>query len=136
MASQNISPTNLSTFPERASGSRTITDATDHSTTAITATGATDAVNVSRFLRVGINVVNGATNSVVFTVEGSLDGTNFTTVAYGTGSSAAYVVSAATVTAGVKSILFLPDADLLNYVRVNISSANANGTTFTVYGVS
>ncbi len=136
MASQNISCTNLATFPERASGSRTITDATDHATTAITATGATDAVNVSRFHRVAINVVNGATNSVIFTVEGSLDGTNFSTVAYGTGSSAAYTTAAATVTAGVKSIVFLPDSDLLNYVRVNVSTANANGTTFTVYGVS
>jgi hypothetical protein len=118
------------------SGSRTITDATDHSTTALTATGATDSVNISKMRRAGINVVNGATNSCVFTVEGSLDGTNFATVAYGTGSSAAYTQSAATVTAGTKSIVFLPDADLLNYVRVYVSSANANGTTFTVYGVA
>jgi hypothetical protein len=136
MASQNLSIANLATFPERASGSRVITDATDHSTTAITATGATDAVNVARFHRVAINVVNGATNSCIFTVEGSLDGTNFFTVAYGAGSSAAYTQGARTTTAATKEGVFLPDADLLNYVRVNISSANANGTTFTVYGVS
>ena len=118
------------------SGSRTLTDATDHTTTAITATGATDSVNVSRMRRVGINVVNGAANSCIYTVEGSLDGTNFSTIAYGKGSSGAYTQSSATTTAGTKEIIFLPDADLLNYVRVNVGTANANGCTFTVYGVS
>ncbi len=121
---------------EHVSGSRTLTDATDHSTTAITATGATDSANVTRFSRVAINVVNGAANSCIFTVEGSLDGTNFSTVAYGAGSSAAYTQGARTTTAATKEIVFLPDADMLNYVRVNVSTANANGCTFTVYGVS
>lgn len=115
-------------------GSQVITDATDHVTTAITATGATDSVEVKHVNRVAIGVVNGATNSVVFTVEGSLDGTNFSTIAYGSGSSAAYTQSSKTVTGGSKAILYIPPDDFVYFVRVNIATANANGTTFTVYG--
>jgi ATP-dependent protease HslVU (ClpYQ) peptidase subunit len=113
-----------------------LTDATDHLTTAITATGATDFADV-RFCRaVSINVVNGASNSAIFTVEGSLDGTNFETVAYGSGSSAAYTQAAKTTTADDDDLLFLPPDDHLRYVRVNVATANANGTSFTVYGRS
>lgn len=115
-------------------GSQVITDATDHVTTAITATGATDSVEVKHVNRVAIGVVNGATNSVTFTVEGSLDGTNFSTIAYGTGSTSAYTQVAHSTTGGSKEILYLPPDDFIYYVRVNISAANANGTTFTVYG--
>lgn len=112
----------------------TLTDATDHVTTAITATGGTDYVDVGYLKQVSISVVNGAANVCTFTVEGSLGGTNFSTIAYGQGSSGAYTQSAHSSAAAEKTILFLPPDDYVRYVRVNISAANANGCTFTVYG--
>ena len=114
----------------------TITDATDHITTLITATGATDFVDVRPFRQVTIGVVNGASNVCTYTVEGSPDGTNFETIAYGSGSSAAYTQAAKTTTAGDDDMLFLPPDDYVGYVRVNISAANANGCTFNVFGRS
>lgn len=100
----------------------------------LTGTGTSDAVEVIGVRRVAIGVNNGADNACTFTVEGSLDGTNFDTVAYGTGSSAAYTQDAHTTAAAGKDILYLPSDDFIRYVRVNVSAANANGTAFTVYG--
>jgi hypothetical protein len=112
-----------------------LTDATDHVTTAIVATGATDYADIREHERVSINVVNGATEDCDFTVEGSLDGTNWSTVAYGSGSSSAYTQASKNVAISGDEILFLPPDDYLSFVRVNISDANATaGTTFTVYG--
>lgn len=133
MASQ-LAPSTRDSLGVAPFTSAVLTDATDHKTTAITATGASDFADVRFVRRVSIGVVNGASNSVIFTVEGSLDGSNWETVAYGTGSSAAYTQSAKTTTAGDDDILFLPPDDFLGYVRVNVSTANANGTTFRVYG--
>jgi hypothetical protein len=110
-----------------------LTDGTSHLVSVVNSV-ATDYADVRQARTVGINVVNGITNSVVFTVEGSLDGENFSTVAYGTGSNSAYLQTAATIAHDDTAILFLPNGDLLRYVRVNPSAANALGTTFTVYG--
>lgn len=127
-------PSAYDTFRDHHSVATVITDATDHKTTALTATGGSDYVDIIHVGRVSIGVVNGASNSCIYTVEGSLDGTNWETVAYGSGSSAAYTQAAKTTTAGDDDILFLPSADYLRFVRVNIATANSNGTTFTVYG--
>ena len=134
MASSPLSLQTDTGWSGRRAGRRVITDATNHATTAITATGATDYVDVRYAERVAIGVVNGAANVCTYTVEGSFDGTNWETVAYGSGSSAAYTQAAKTTTAGDDDILFLPPADFFYFVRVNISAANANGCTFTVYG--
>ncbi len=112
-----------------------LADGTSHASP-VTNSAATDFVEVNKVRKVSIHVVNGATNSVVFTVEGSNDGTNWSAIAYGQGASAAYVQTAATVTAGSKTIIYLPDADVTRYVRVNVSSANSVGTAFTLYGRS
>lgn len=113
----------------------TLRDGTTHSAT-LTSSAATDFVDVSKVNRVSLHVVNGATNSVVFTVEGSIDGTNFSTIAYGEGSSAAYTQAAKTVVASAKTILFLPDADAIRFLRLNVSSGNSVGTAVTVFGKS
>ena len=133
MASSPLAMT-YESFRDHHTGTVTLTDATDHATTAITATGATDYTDVRHFDRVTITAVNGAANVCTFTVEGSMDGTNWSTVAYGTGSSAAYTQAGLSATAGSDNILFLPPSDYLRFVRVNISAANANGCTFKVYG--
>lgn len=98
----------------------------------IIANGPTGYVNLDAWRRATIGVVNGATNPVTFTVEGSNDKTNWFTIAYGSGSQAAYTQAALTVAAAAKALLFLPPSDLVRYVRVNVSVANANGTTFLV----
>jgi hypothetical protein len=113
-----------------------LTDATDHVTTAITATGGTDYADVRSSDLLSLEVLNGATNSVIFTVEKSDDGTHWLTTAYGQGSSAAYTQAALTVTGGSYAILHLPPDDYFRFLRVNVSAANANGTTFTVHGRS
>lgn len=100
---------------------------------AITATGGSASVDLGVWSRASINVVNGATNAVTFTVEGSLDNANFVTVAYGQGSNAAYTQAALTVAGSGKAVLFLPRDDYFRWIRVNPSVANANGTTFTAY---
>ncbi len=109
------------------------TDGTTHSTT-LTSSAATDFIDISRIVRGAFQVVNGATNSVVFTVEGSIDGVNFSTISYGTGSSGAYVQTAVTQVASAKAIYFLPDADVLRYIRLNVSSGNSVGTTVKFFG--
>lgn len=127
-------PAALDSYRGHNSLAVTITDATDHKTTAITATGATDYVDVRRVNRAAIGVVNGAANSVIFTVEGSFDGTNWETVSYGSGATGSYTQASKTTTAADDDLLFLPPDDFFFYVRVNIATANANGSTFTVYG--
>jgi hypothetical protein len=135
MASSPLNLTVDSGWSGRRAGSRVITDATNHATTAITASGATDYVDVRYAERVAIGVVNGAAEDCDFTVEGSFDGTNWVTVAYGSGSSAAYTQASKNIAISGDEILFLPPDDFFYFVRVNISDANAtNGTTFTVYG--
>lgn len=137
MASAYVVPTEERTTRFSHHERTVLTDATNHSTTAITATGGTDFADVRKLRSVSIGVVNGASEAVVFTVEGSVDGVNFSTIAYGTGSSAAYTQAACTVAISTKAVLFLPPDDAIGYVRVNPSDANATaGTTFTVYGRS
>ena len=84
--------------------------------------------------RAGLQVVNDGATDFTFTVRGSLDGTNFALVAYGTGSSAAYTQAALTVAAGAKAMLFLPDADLLGYVAVLPSAVPAAGARVVAFG--
>lgn len=100
----------------------------------VTNAGATSRANIAFNKRAAIRVVNGATNPVTFTVEGSLDGAGWETVAYGVGASGAYTQTARTTPAGTDEILFLPPDDLLGFVRVNVSAPNANGSTFRVFG--
>lgn len=114
-------------------GTGRLTDPTTHGTSIVN-TGASDFVDISKLRTVSLHIVNGASNSYTVTAEGSVDGTNFSTIAYGTGSSAAYTQSALTVAASAKAIVFLPDADALRYIRLNASAANSNGTTVTVFG--
>lgn len=114
-------------------GSGTFKDGTSHSAS-ITNNVATDYIDITPIVRGAFQVVNGAANSFTFTVEGSIDGSNFSTVAYGTGSSSAYTQSAASVTGGSKGLFFLPDADVIRYIRLNVSAANSNGTNVYFFG--
>lgn len=106
-----------------------------HSTALASVTTATPTagVRVDAAKHVAILCVNGITTSVIFTVEGSLDGTNWFTMATSVGSDAAPVKTAITVLGSAKQQLYLPPNDMVNYVRVNVSTPNANGTAFTVY---
>jgi hypothetical protein len=120
---------------EAATISVTLTDGTTHASP-ITNAVATDFAWIEGFPVLSIAVVNGATNAFTATLEGSLNGTNFVTVAYGQGSNAAYTQAAFTVAGGASTILFLPRDDHLAYVRLNVSAANSNGTTVTIKGRS
>lgn len=110
----------------------TLTDPTSHAT-GVTATGGSDFADCLGFSRNSIYVTNGATNSAVFTVEGSLDGTNFETISYRLLGSGVYAESNVTVTAGSKDAVHLSPLDFFRYYRVNVGTANANGTTFVIY---
>jgi hypothetical protein len=115
-------------------GLGSFTDGTTNATTIVTE-AASNSLDIGPIVRGAFQVVNGASEAFTFTVEGSIDGTNFSTIAYGTGSSGAYTQAAATVAADAKGIFFLPDADVLRYIRLNISASNAaNGTVVTFFG--
>jgi hypothetical protein len=110
------------------------TDGTTDSTTIVTE-AASNSLDIGPIVRGAFQVVNGAAEDFTFTVQGSIDGVNFSTIAYGTGSSAAYVQTAATVSAGAKGIFFLPDVDVVRYIRLLITASNAaNGTVVHFFG--
>lgn len=73
-----------------------------------------------RFYVVGIN---GATNSATFELQGSHDGTTFSTL---TGTSGA-------VAADEQRFVFMGSGEVPRYVRVTVTTANANGTDFHLY---
>lgn len=83
--------------------------------------------------RIYVVTVNGATNGVTYNVQGSWDGTTWFSLATRADSAASYANTAVTTTAGSTGVLFLNPLDCPRYVRVNVTSANANGTTFTVW---
>ena len=121
---------------DRGSGilSGQFTDGTSDAALIVTQ-AASNSLDISAVVRAAFQVVNGAAEDFTFTVEGSIDGTNFSTIAYGTGSSAAYTQAAATVSAGAKGIFYLPDADVIRYLRLNITASNAaNGTAVHFFG--
>ena len=104
---------------------------------AITSATSTDHADISGYAqRVYIAVANGITTAAVWTVQGSHDGINFFTCAWRLDSSAAYVVTARTTTASTFEAVFLSGPDVPRYVRVNVSTPNANGTTFELYAES
>jgi hypothetical protein len=100
---------------------------------ATTATGATDHADVTGCSRITILADNGATNTATFTVQGSLDGTNWHTIAYRVDSSASYVLTGLSVTGSSKSVAHLSPTEYVRFLRVNLSAANANGTSIYVY---
>jgi hypothetical protein len=113
----------------------TLTDPTTHSTTVVN-TGDTDYIDCAGYNRISIYCVNGATNSVVFTIKGSLDGTNFETISYKLLDSATAIESNITVTAGNKDVVHIPPSSYFRYYCVAVGTANAVGTTFTLYAES
>jgi hypothetical protein len=116
-------------------GLATFKDGTTHLPLLTTDAITTDFIDITRIVRGAFQVDNTASESFIFTVEGSIDGTNFSTIAYGTGSSAAYTQAASTVAASGKGIYFLPDVDVVRYLRLNVSASNATtGTTVTFFG--
>lgn len=96
----------------------------------ITANGATDYADVTGYVsRIYIHVSNGATNSVVFGVDGSHDGTNWFPVAWRR-SAGTFATTDVTTTAGTEEAVYLAGTDTPRYVRVDVTTANANGSTF------
>ena len=107
-------------------------DPTNH-IASVTTTGGTDYADVRGFSRHSIYVSNGSANSVIFTIQGGLDGTNFETISYRLLTSGSYAESNITVTAGSKDVVHLSPTEYFRYIRVNVGTANANGTKFTLY---
>lgn len=83
--------------------------------------------------RLYVVATNGATNSVIYNVQGSYNGSSWFNLATRADSSASYVTTAVTTTAGAQACLFLNPLDVPVYVRVNVTTANANGTSFAVW---
>lgn len=111
-----------------------LTDATLHVSGAITATGATDYYECAYATTATITIDNGAANSVIATPEGSVDGVTFYALAYKVlGSTTVVAGTAKTTTAGTKEALVLQDIPNVRFVRMNVGTANANGTTFRVF---
>lgn len=95
-----------------------------------TTAGVTDHADVTGFVsRIYIHVDNGATNSVVWGVDGSHDGTNWFALGWRQGTGT-YATTDRTTTAGTKEAVFLSGIDTPRYVRVDVTTANANGSTF------
>lgn len=91
----------------------------------LTSTTSTDHVDTLGFpTRFYVAGVNGATNSCTFELQGSGNGTTFTTIAATSGA----------VAADVTRFVHLTAANMPRYVRVAVTAANENGTAFTVFG--
>ena len=94
---------------------------------------ATDHADVTGYVsKVYISVDNGATNSVAWGVEGSHDATNWFSLAWRQGTGT-YATTDRTTTAGTKEAVFLSPIDTPRYVRVDVTTANANGSTFALF---
>lgn len=103
-------------------------------TETINADGNSSSLDITGLRYVSVLVNNGATEDCDFTVEGSLDGSNWETIAYGTGAIAAYTQASKNVAISTTEHLYLPPDDFVRYIRFNVSDANTTaGTTFTVY---
>lgn len=118
-----------------------LTAISDHKTTLITATGPTDYADVVYLTEYAIQVVNGATNSVIWTPEGSIDGVVWVPLGYkvqvaGGAASETFATGARTTAAGASEVLFISADNYLRYLRANIGTANALGSTFTAGGQS
>jgi hypothetical protein len=101
--------------------------------TAKTSTGRTDSADVIGYVsRVYIHVDNGATNSVVWGVDGSHDGTNWFELAFRR-ETGTYATTDRTTTSAVKEAVFLSGPDTPRFVCVNVTTANANGSTFVLH---
>lgn len=91
--------------------------------------------DLSQSNRVSIGVNNGGTETCVFTVEGSVDGANWSPIAWTRDGTGTYAITSVTAAISAKIIVFLHPDYFVRYVRVNVSDGNATaGTTFTVYG--
>ncbi len=100
----------------------------------ITAIGPTDHVECTGYAgRIYVVTVNGATNSVIYGVQGSWDGSTWFNLATRADSSATYANTGVTTTGGSTAVLFLNPQDVPRYLRVNVTTANANGSTHHVW---
>lgn len=82
--------------------------------------------------RVYIAVDNGATDSVTFRVQGSHDGVTWVTLVLEVDPSTFADITTVTVAAGADDLVFLnPDA-VPRFLRIDVTVANANGTSFTL----
>lgn len=95
-----------------------------------TANGPTDHADIIGYVsRVYIHVDNGAANPVVWGVDGSHDGTNWFEIGWRR-STGTFATTDVTTTAAVKEAVFLAGTDCPRFVRVNVTTANANGSAF------
>lgn len=105
-------------------------------TETINANGNSSSLDITGLRYVSVLVNNGATEDCDFTVEGSLDDSNWETVAYGSGSSGSYTQASLNVPISTTTHLYLPPDDFIRFIRFNVSDANTTaGTVFTVYAV-
>jgi len=81
-----------------------------------------------------LEVRNGITTSCIFTVEGGFkrsDGTiHWYTLATRLTGSATFATTALTITGSTNTLYEIAPFPTCDYVRVNVSTHNANGTTF------
>lgn len=99
----------------------------------VSSTAATDHTDVrEKHERIYIAAENGASNSCVFTVQGSHDATAWVTLVLEINPSTFAEVTEVTVTAGADDLVFLNPYAVPRFLRVNVTTANANGTTFTL----
>lgn len=99
----------------------------------ITTNAASDHTDVFGYTgRIYIAAENGITNPVTFTVQGSHDATTWVTLVLEINPSDFSDITDVTVLAGADEIVFLNPAGVPRYLRVNVTSANANGTAFTL----
>lgn len=102
--------------------------------TAQTGTGGGDHMDLAGYVsKCIIEVSNGATNSCSVSIEGSMDATNWITLAHRVDSATAYTTTANAVSAGTRELMFLAQGDWPRFVRANITVANANGVTIRLY---
>lgn len=100
----------------------------------VTATGGGDHVDSFGYLIRTLEVRNGAANNVIFNVEGGFrrsDGTiHWYTLATRTDGSDTFVVTAETVAGAANAVFEISPTPVTDYIRVNVGTANANGTDF------
>jgi len=100
----------------------------------LTTATTSDEVRVVGYLVRTLEVVNGITTTIAFTVQGGFKRTDGTISWYTLGTRAvagtAFSTTALAPVGGASAIYEIEPTPAADYIRVNVSTPNANGTTF------
>ena len=100
----------------------------------VTSTGTSDYGDLLGYKRRTIVATNNGSVTGTFTIQGSVDNTNWDSIGYGVGTSSGYTKAARTLGTSTTEEYYLAPEDYTRYVRVNVTgSAGGSGFVFNIY---